>query len=123
MGTPLYNPNDRLTGRDGGPYLDQEQAKAAEVIRAQREGREPDLENPGAYAGIPLSTADQLLKAVDVNVPSQIHTTHEEADRMFRSAADSDNLMQQADEIPDITVTDPEPEPEEDGSFTLDEEN
>lgn len=103
MGEPLYNPNDRLTGRDGGPYLDQVQAAQDEVYRAQREDREPDLDNPPANAGIPLSTAAQLLKVVDVNQPSAFHETHDEARRMFQAAADDDNSrMKQADEIPDL---------------------
>lgn len=103
MGEPLYNPNDRLSGRDGGPYLDQVQAQADEVIRAKREGREPDLDNPPANAGIPLSTAAQLLKAVDVNQPSAFHETHDEARRMFEAAAkDKKSLMKQVDEIPDL---------------------
>lgn len=73
MGTqPLYNPNDSITGRDGGPYLDQEEAKYAEIRRAAVEGREPDLENPGATAGIPLVNASQLLATATINnIPSQ----------------------------------------------------
>lgn len=103
MGEPLYNPNDRLTGRDGGPYLDQVQAQQDEILRAKREGRKPDLDNPSANAGIPLSTAAQLIKAVDVNQPSAFHETHDEARRMFKAAADDDkSLMKQADEIPDL---------------------
>lgn len=103
MGEPLYNPNDRLTGRDGGPYLDQVQAEQDEILRAKREGREPDFENLQANAGIPLSTAAQLLKVVDVNQPSAFHETHAEARRTFQAAADSDEtLMRQVDEIPDL---------------------
>lgn len=102
MGEPLYNPNDRLTGRDGGPYLDIVQAQADEVIRAKREGREPDLENPPANAGIPLSTAAQLLRTVDVNQPSAFHETHDTARLMFEAADKSDkSLMHKMDERPD----------------------
>lgn len=68
----LYNPYDGVAGRDGGPYLDQVEAIEAEKIRAQIEGREPDLDNPPATAGQPLVTADQLLALNGTsNVPSQ----------------------------------------------------
>lgn len=105
--TPLYNPNDRLTGRDGGPYLDQEEQRVAEERRARIEGRKPDLKNPPATAGIQLSTAAQMLATVDVNVPSKTHETGPEADRMFRAAAkNKDTELQQISEIPD-TVKEP----------------
>lgn len=69
--TPLFNPNDGLTGRNGGPYLDEEQARADEVRRARIEGREPDLDTPTANAGIQLSTAAQMLATLAVtNNPS-----------------------------------------------------
>lgn len=102
MGKALYNPNDRLTGRDGGPYLDQVQAREAEVIRAAKEDREPDFDKVPADAGIQLSTAAQLLKAVDVNQPSAFHTTESELERSFAASVDDDNtLLQQYSEIPD----------------------
>lgn len=70
--TNLYNPHEGLTGRDGGPYLDREEARLAEIRRAEIEGREPDLENPPATAGIPLVTARQLVQLAGANsVPSQ----------------------------------------------------
>lgn len=56
----LYNPHDGLTGRDGGPYLDEVERRNAEVIRAAKEGREPDFENAPATAGTPLVTAAVL---------------------------------------------------------------
>lgn len=67
----LYNPNDNITGRDGGPYLDLEEARLAEERRAVVEGRKPgkDLVAP---AGIPLVTGAQLLPTASVNnLPSQ----------------------------------------------------
>lgn len=126
MGEPLFNPNDRLTGRDGGPYLDQVMAQQDEILRAKREGREPDLDNPPANAGIPLSTAAQLIKAVDVNQPSAFHETHDEARRMFEAAAkDENSLMKQADEIPDLpegfgNQSEEVTEEEEDATLDLD---
>jgi len=57
----LYNANDGIHGRDGGPYLDQEEAKHWEAIHAAREGRTPDLTNPGAYPGILLRSASEQV--------------------------------------------------------------
>lgn len=68
----LYNPHDGLTGRDGGPYLDQEEARLAEILRAKVEGREPDFKNPAATAGTPLVTATELVQMANPqSTPSQ----------------------------------------------------
>lgn len=68
----LYNANDGLTGRDGGPYLDQEEDRLAEERRARVENRKPDLENPPASSGTVLVTAGQLLANQGVNnIPSK----------------------------------------------------
>lgn len=68
----LFNPHDGLTGRDGGPYLDQEERRLAEVVRAAKEGREPDFENAPATAGTPLVTADTLVRIANpASNPSQ----------------------------------------------------
>lgn len=43
----FYNAQDGLKARDGGPYLDHENRKVAEIRRAQQEQREPnDLNGP-----------------------------------------------------------------------------
>lgn len=68
----LYNPHAGLTGRDGGPYLDQEERRLAEVRRAAIEGREPDFDNAPAVAGTPLVTAGQLIQQANpTSNPSQ----------------------------------------------------
>lgn len=73
-GTPLFNPNDNVTGRDGGPYLDEVEARNAEARRAVVEDREPDFDSPPATAGIPLVTAGRQAQTVGVNnLPSQSH--------------------------------------------------
>ena len=59
----LYNVNDGLYGRGGGPYLDQELAKAAEIKRAKIEGREPDLDNPPVGGEARLVSAEFLIEA------------------------------------------------------------
>lgn len=100
MVQPLFNPNDGITGRDGGPYLDEVEAVEAEKRRAKVEGREPDLDNPPASAGIALSTAAQMLATVEVNRPSLQHTFHDEAERMFKASAESDNLLTARGSIP-----------------------
>lgn len=68
----LYNANDGLTGRSGGPYLDQKEMEDAEVLRAKAEGRKPDLDNPPASAGVLLVTGSWLLANHGVNnLPSE----------------------------------------------------
>lgn len=70
---PLFNPNDGLTGRDGGTYLDLEEQRIAEERRAKIEGRKPNYDNPGATAGIQLRTAADIIHhgVHNVNLPSQ----------------------------------------------------
>lgn len=71
---PLFNPNDGLTGRDGGPYLDEVEMELAEEQRAVVEDREPDYENPLATAGVPLQTAGKQVAAGFTGaLPSQQH--------------------------------------------------
>lgn len=83
----LFNANDGLTGRDGGPYLDEVEAQQAEIRRAKVEGREPDLDNPPASAGIVLVTARQAFANGSVNnVPSQDGT--DVGDTALRAVAD-----------------------------------
>jgi hypothetical protein len=70
---PLYNPNDGLHGRTGGPYLDQLELIEAEKKRAFVEGREPDFNNLQGSAGVRLVTAQELASAnvtTTVSVPS-----------------------------------------------------
>lgn len=87
----LYNPNDGLTGRDGGPYLDLEEAKRAEIRRAAVEGREPDLDNPGPSAGIQLVTATALLNTVGVNQPSKADAKADADEAVVKGFADDEN--------------------------------
>lgn len=98
----LFNPNDGVTGRDGGPYLDQVEAVRAEQIRAAKEGREPDLVNPPATAGIPLNTARQQLYTLEVNnLPSQSNRNVNDGEVFLRaSAASEDTLLQAHSEVP-----------------------
>lgn len=68
----LFNANDGLTGRDGGPYLDEVEMRDAEKRRAAVENRKPDLENPGPTAGTYLVPGSYLLAQNNVpNIPSQ----------------------------------------------------
>lgn len=91
---PVFNQHDGLTGRDGGPYLDQVEAYNAEVQRAQVEGREPDFDNLGSTAGTPLVPAVVLKHGHNVNsIPSQGNV---DATLLAVDAAvnDEDNLLQ-----------------------------
>lgn len=68
----LFNPHDGLTGRDGGPYLDQEERRLAEIVRSAKEDRKPDFDNAPATAGTPLVTASELVgMANPASIPSQ----------------------------------------------------
>lgn len=58
----LYNVNDGVRGRDGGPYLDEVQARIAEDNRAYIEGREPNYDNLEPFVGVQLVTRDQLIQ-------------------------------------------------------------
>lgn len=92
-GTPLFNPNDNVTGRDGGPYLDEVEARTAEARRAVVEDREPDYDNPPATAGLPLLPAGQMLGIVGVNnLPSQAGRYDlSNSDLIQKRADDEDN--------------------------------
>lgn len=98
----LYNANDGLTGRDGGPYLDEEEARLAESRRAIAENREPDYDNPPASAGIVLLTAGQLLANEGVNnLPSQDGSAGINAENAIRALAEDDsNLLVQRATLP-----------------------
>lgn len=72
----LYNPNDGLTGRDGGPYLDQVEMHDAETRRAVVEKRDPDYNNLQPTAGVPLVTAGTLVNMDNpASRPSQQDST------------------------------------------------
>jgi hypothetical protein len=106
--TPLFNPNDGLTGRNGGPYLDEVQARADEVRRAQVEGRDPDLDKPGANAGIQLSTAAQMLASLNVtNNPSMDVARAQVIDKAYADSVKTDNTdaltSPVVDEVPDTS--------------------
>lgn len=62
MAVDLFNPHDGLTGRDGGPYLDEVERRNAETIRAAKEDRKPDYDKAPATAGTPLVTGAVLAQ-------------------------------------------------------------
>ena len=57
----VYNPNDGITGRDGGPYHDIEEAKAREARSAQRESRTVNKNATPRGIGIPEKTERDIL--------------------------------------------------------------
>lgn len=107
----LYNPNDNITGRDGGPYLDIEEAKAAERRRAEVESREPNFEEMPATAGIPLVPGPTLLAAATVNnLPSQsanFGVNVVESVEKVKESEDSDNNLH-AWAVREVPVSEPE---------------
>lgn len=58
----LYDANKGKAPRTGGPYRDEIEAEQAELMRAKAEGRDPDFDNPGPYAGTQLVPASQLTE-------------------------------------------------------------
>lgn len=102
--TPLFNPNDGITGRNGGPYLDEVQAQQDEIRRAKVEGREPDLDNPGPNAGIQLSTAAQMVAALTVTSnPSMENARAEAIAKAYKDAHENLDTVVVRDEIPDTS--------------------
>lgn len=86
----LYNAQNGVAGRDGGPYLDQVEARRAEEIRAQVENRDPDYDNPPATAGQPLVTAEELVRLHGTsNIPSQ-ETNNVQADALDKLASEGE---------------------------------
>lgn len=123
---PLFNANDGLTGRNGGPYLDEEQARADEVRRARVEGRKPNLDNPGANAGIQLNTAAQMLHTLTVtSAPSMEVARAEALDKSYTDTFNrrgKDVTRPVHDKIPDTSKqkTQQEVEAEADSSDDFD---
>lgn len=103
----IYNANDGLTGRDGGPYLDQEEDRLAEERRARVEGRKPDLENPPASSGTVLVTAGQLLANAGVNnVPSQDGSVSLGEELAVKNLADSkESALKARGTLPETAYT------------------
>ena len=92
----LFNPHDGTTGRDGGPYLDQEERRLAEIVRAAKENREPDFDNAPATAGTPLVTANVLVAMANpASNPSMQSTVPAVAAAGLTAAAkDKDHLVE-----------------------------
>jgi hypothetical protein len=104
----LYNANDGLTGRDGGPYLDIEEARAAEKRRAFVEDREPDYDNMPLGAGVKLVNAQQLVSVEGVaNIPSQ--SDNPAATEALSAAVSTLENVQPVAEQPAEAISNPEP--------------
>lgn len=108
----LFNPHAGLTGRDGGPYLDQEERRLAEVRRAAIEDREPDFDNAPATAGTPLVTAGELAAMANpASIPSQMQVS-QNIDPLVPGVdalvKDEDNLLEAFSERGDINAVDDE---------------
>jgi hypothetical protein len=99
----LFNANDGTAGRDGGPYLDQVEARHAEDARAIIEGRKPDYSTMAGTAGTVYLTAAQMF-------PDK---TPEEADKIAAAlVADESSPFRVAFSAPDVPeVAEPVVEP------------
>lgn len=99
----LFNPNDNVTGRDGGPYLDEVEARNAEARRSAVEDREPDYDNPPATAGIPLVSGSRQAAAIGVNnLPSQSHNFDQSLGELVQARSDDGEVANftQRSEVP-----------------------
>lgn len=66
---PVYNVNDGIHGRQGGPYLDEELLRRQEELAARAEGREVDYTNIGGSTGVQLVTGEELLRVHASTLP------------------------------------------------------
>lgn len=89
----------------GQIFLDDVMQIQAEKIRAKLEGREPDLENPGAIAGtplVPLATAAAHNTKDTALYTDQTLTVHVGDENAVKSVEEQNKL---ADERPETAVT------------------
>lgn len=102
LGSPetvdLYDANEGLVKRDGGPYLDVLEREQAEIRRAKIEGRQPDLDNPPPVAGTQLVTKAQLLEQDASRLGRMPHGVEPNVEPMATYEAD---LSSAADNPPD----------------------
>lgn len=111
----LYNVQDGIKGRDGGPYLDQIERHTAEVRRAAQEDREP----AGAWEKLPpavgtvIVTARQLEDNSYTSNPSMAGVPGVEAADFSKV----DGLADPIDSVPAGAFDEPD---EDDGQDELD---
>lgn len=100
----LYNANDGITGRDGGPYLDQVEARHAEDRRAEVEGRDPDYSTMPLGPGVVYVTAAQLLASESVNnLPSQFDKANAAKEAAITALVENDDVnLTVAFDAPDV---------------------
>lgn len=102
----LYNPHDGLTGRDGGPYLDQVEREQAEIRRAKAEGRKPNLDKPASpSAGTPLVTGAQLVAMANPQSNPSQTATDSLADFVDAMAENDDFAVTSVASVPAGTIT------------------
>lgn len=89
----LFNPHDGLTGRDGGPYLDEVERRNAETIRAAAEKREPDYDNAPAVAGTPLVTGAVLANIANPSSNPSMQTNDVQANNVSAIAKSKDTAL------------------------------
>lgn len=92
----LYNPHS-IVKRDGGPYLDEVERENAEIIRAAKEGRKPDLENPGPTAGTPLLTAAGLVGKLETNSNPSLRGGYNTLLNLAQRVDDDDEIVPAAE--------------------------
>lgn len=105
--TKVYNPNDGIAGRDGGPYLDIEEAKAREKRSAEREGRAVNENETPRGIGIPEKTQREILDRR--YIPGSLKDD-EDQDTKIEKHLKEGNVGEVEIEAPNFTTTQPEEE-------------
>ena len=109
----LFDVHQGLTGRDGGPYLDQIERIEAEKRRAVIEDREPDdLTKPEqltATAGTPLVTGAQLVAMANPASNPSMQGADPIADAITTVSQNDDFPVNVHSERPDISSKPDEP--------------
>lgn len=103
----VFNIFDGQHGRPDGIYLDIEERKHAEVVRAAHEGREPDLSDPGKLppaVGTPFVVAEAVPDNRHTSNVSQITLAAREVDPVTTTdvevkAADTDVDLSRAAQV------------------------
>ena len=101
----FYNAQDGLKGRDGGPYLDADNRRVAELRRAAAEGREPE----DLYGKLPADVGTTLVIAAQVQ-DNSVHSNPSMAVRTGFETVLTDQALaagEYSEDQKDVSFADP----------------
>lgn len=107
----LYNVNEGVHGRTGGPYLDDVQARAEEDRRALIEGREPNYDDLQPFVGVQLVNKQRLIDGYNSTLIAGDDERKFEKDAEI-GAPVAATVPAEALEVPDETADDETDKPE-----------